>query len=121
MEEISYFIYEYVTTGLEIIGALIIVSSVIIAAVNAALNWRKIKDKHTLYHSSRITVGRGILLGLELLIAADIVRTVGVQFTLRNISLLGLIVLIRIILGFTLEVEISGKWPWQNNKGSDFG
>jgi uncharacterized membrane protein len=61
----------------------------------------------------RRTLGRSILTGLELLVAADIIRTVAIEPTLRSVLVLGLIVLIRTFLSMSLEVEIDGKWPWQ--------
>ena len=57
--------------------------------------------------------GRSILLGREFLVAADITRTVAVQPSLQNVAVLGLIVLIRTFLSFSLEVEIGGRWPWR--------
>ncbi|MGP1395223.1 MAG: DUF1622 domain-containing protein [Inquilinaceae bacterium] len=65
------------------------------------------------YHAFRTRLARGILLGLEFLVAADIIGTVAVEPTLRNLSVLGLIVLIRTFLSFSLEVEIDGRWPWR--------
>jgi uncharacterized membrane protein len=61
----------------------------------------------------RRTLGRSILTGLELLVAADIIRTVAIEPTLQNVLVLGVIVLIRTFLSMSLEVEIDGKWPWQ--------
>src|SRR5262249_45731272 len=61
----------------------------------------------------RQQLGQTILLGLELLVAADIVRTVAAQPNLTSVAVLGAIVLIRTFLSFSLEVEISGRWPWQ--------
>jgi uncharacterized membrane protein len=65
------------------------------------------------YRRYRADLGRGILLGLELLVAADIIGTVAVTPTLQSLAVLGLIVLIRTFLSFSLEVEIEGRWPWQ--------
>jgi uncharacterized membrane protein len=65
------------------------------------------------YQAYRANLGRGILLGLEFLIAADIIGTVAVEPTLENLGVLAIIVLIRTFLSFTLEVEIQGHWPWQ--------
>ena len=65
------------------------------------------------YRRYREDLGRTILLGLELLVAADIIGTVAVDPTFQNLAVLGLIVLIRTFLSFTLEVEIQGRWPWQ--------
>jgi uncharacterized membrane protein len=66
-----------------------------------------------LYDTYRRQLSRGILLGLEFLVAADIIGTVAVEPTYRSVGVLGLIVLIRTFLSFTLEVEIAGRWPWQ--------
>jgi uncharacterized membrane protein len=65
------------------------------------------------YSKYRIVLGRIILLGLEFLLAGDIIRTVVISPTLEQVGVLTVIVLIRTFLSFTLEVEIEGKWPWQ--------
>ncbi|MFM8304019.1 MAG: DUF1622 domain-containing protein [Actinomycetota bacterium] len=64
------------------------------------------------YTELRRNLGRVILLGLEVLIIGDIIRTIAVDPTLENVAVLGLIVVIRILLSFSLEVEIDGAWPW---------
>ena len=65
------------------------------------------------YRSYRQLLGRSILLGLELLVAADIIRTVAVTPTYESVGVLAIIVLIRTFLSFSLELEITGRWPWQ--------
>lgn len=65
------------------------------------------------YHGLRADLGRAILLGLELLVIADIIGTVAIEPTLDNLAVLGVIVAIRTLLSFTLELEVSGRWPWQ--------
>jgi uncharacterized membrane protein len=65
------------------------------------------------YLAFRQDIGRGILLGLEFLVAADIIRTVAVSPTLQSVLVLGLIVLIRTFLSMALQVELEGRWPWQ--------
>jgi uncharacterized membrane protein len=65
------------------------------------------------YDELRRNLGRGILVGLEVLIVADIVRTIIVDPTIESVGVLGVIVVIRIALSFSLEVEIDGFWPWQ--------
>ncbi len=67
------------------------------------------------YRALREGIGRGILLGLELLVAADIIRTVAIDPTFANVGVLGLIVLVRTFLSWSLEVEITGEWPWQRS------
>ncbi|ATB50632.1 DUF1622 domain-containing protein [Corallococcus macrosporus] len=66
------------------------------------------------YRRFRLNLGRAILLGLEFLVAADIIRTVSQRPTLNGVLVLGLIVLIRTFLSFTLTVELEGRWPWQH-------
>ena len=66
----------------------------------------------SVYRSYRQLLGRSILLGLELLVAADIIRTVAVTPTFESVGVLAIIVLIRTFLSFSLELEITGRWPW---------
>ncbi len=65
------------------------------------------------YRRLRIDIGRGILLGLEILVAADIIRTVAIEPSIDSLIVLAGIVLIRTFLSFALEVELTGRWPWQ--------
>lgn len=65
------------------------------------------------YHNYRANLGRGILLGLELLVGADIIATVSAPLTLQSVGLLAIIVIIRTFLSFSLETEIEGVWPWR--------
>ena len=69
--------------------------------------------REPIYDAFRSTLGRSILLGLEFLVAADIVGTVAIEPTLDSLAVLAGIVLIRTFLSFSLEVEIEGRWPWQ--------
>ena len=75
-------------------------------------------DKDVLYKSYRKNLGRSILLGLELLVAGDIIRSVTGQPSFTSVGVLAIIVVIRSFLGLTFEMEIDGKWPWQQNKKS---
>lgn len=68
------------------------------------------------YRALRRQLGRSIILGLEFLIAGDIIRTVVVAGTLQNIAVLGLIILIRTFLSVTLHLETEGSWPWESDK-----
>ena len=68
------------------------------------------------YEQLRRNLGRCILLGLEVLIVADIVRTIIVDSTLESVAVLGIIVVIRIVLSFSLEVEMDGVWPWRRSQ-----
>lgn len=68
------------------------------------------------YEDFRGSLGRAILLGLEFLVAGDIIGTVAVEPTFKSLGVLGLIVIIRTFLSFSLEVEIKGHWPWSSEK-----
>ncbi len=78
-------------------------------------------DRAGLYQAYRRGLGKVILLGLELLVAADIVRTVAVAPTLQGVAVLGLIVLVRTFLSFSLEVELYGRWPWNRSAADEAG
>jgi uncharacterized membrane protein len=70
------------------------------------------------YTTARRNVGRSVLLGLEVLVAGDIIRTVAVDPSFTSVGVLAVIVLVRTFLSFTIELEISGRWPWQQ-RGAD--
>jgi len=91
------------------------VAAVVIGAVAAAVFAirRAVLRQGPVYRPFRRFLGRSILLGLELLVAADIIRTVAVTPTLESVAVLAGIVLIRTFLSFSLELEITGRWPWQ--------
>jgi uncharacterized membrane protein len=65
------------------------------------------------YEGLRRSLGRSILLGLEILVAADIIRTIAITPTFASVGVLGLIVVVRTFLSFSLEVELDGRWPWR--------
>jgi uncharacterized membrane protein len=104
------------SAGLAIDGAgvLAILVGLALAAVRFLATGRREADG---YRRLRQDLGRGILLGLEFLVAADIIRTVAVTPTLDGVLVLGLIVLIRTFLSMALEVELEGRWPWQRADG----
>jgi uncharacterized membrane protein len=102
-----------IARGLEVIGILTLVLGLAAALVRAGLALRGVRGAEEGYRIVRTVFGRSILLALEFLVAADIIRTVAVQPSLQNVAVLGLIVLIRTFLSFSLEVEIDGRWPWR--------
>jgi uncharacterized membrane protein len=104
-------VVEDVGKGLDGAGVFVILVGVIAATLRAGASARA--GRPAVYRDFRQQLGRSILLGLELLVAADIIRTVAVSPTLTSIGVLGGIVLIRTFLSFSLEVEITGRWPWQ--------
>jgi uncharacterized membrane protein len=112
-----------VTRVVEIAGTAIIVAGAFgsLAIFLARLATRS-APRETLIASFRSSLGRSILLGLEFLVAADIINTVAVEPTIQSLVVLAGIVLIRTFLSFSLEVEIEGRWPWQKARaGSSSG
>lgn len=104
-------VVETVGRAIDGVGVAVIVVGAVAATV-AAL--RRVRGgQPAAYRFFRQQLGRSILLGLELLVAADIIRTVAVAPTLSSVAVLGGIVLIRTFLSFSLELEITGRWPWQ--------
>lgn len=71
------------------------------------------KGRQAAFRGYRANVGRSILLGLEFLVAADIIKTVAMEPTLQSVMVLGAVILVRTFLSFALQVEIDGRWPWQ--------
>jgi len=104
-------VVESVGQGIDASGVAVIVIGGIGAAVAAGL--RAVQQQSQVYQRLRQQLGRSILLGLELLVAADIIRTVAVTPTLQSVAVLAGIVLIRTFLSFSLELEITGQWPWR--------
>lgn len=103
---------ELVVHGFEIGGVLVLALGSLGAFVHAALSYRT-SGRAKAYENARRNVGRAILLGLEFLIIADIVMTITVDTTLESAAALGLIVLVRTFLSFSLEVELEGSLPWR--------
>ncbi len=101
---------------IEVGGIAVIVLGIVgssIAVLWQIASGRAAGDAFSLYRSN---IGRAILLGLELLVAADIINTVAIEPSLQSIVVLAGIVLIRTFLSFSLEVEIEGRWPWDRHK-----
>ena len=104
---------DHVAQGFEALGAAILVVGVIWSFVLAAVATRRSGWSATAYLVLRQAFGGTLLLGLEVLVAADLLRTVAVAPTLNNVYVLGLIVVIRTFLSFSLETEIEGVAPWR--------
>lgn len=101
---------------IEAIGIGTITLFALYALFNAAASMLKKEESDSIFQELRQLLGRGILLGLEFLIASDIIYTVAVELTFETTGVLAIVVLIRTFLSFTLEVEMSGKWPWQGRQ-----
>jgi uncharacterized membrane protein len=107
-------IMEVVGTSVDGVGVFIVAGGMVVATLRLVPRLRdRAHDTGNYYSLYRQDVGRAILLGLEFLIAGDIIRTVVVAPTLQNVVVLGLIVLIRTFLSLSLQLEIEGKLPWR--------
>jgi len=112
MENIKLFI-NYIAAAIEIIGCITIFTGVLYSLGKSLVLFYKKEPEP--FIELRQTLGKSILLGLEILIAADIIATVVAEPTLESVSILGLIVFIRTIMSLSLQVELEGKFPWQKN------
>lgn len=109
-----YEVIETVGKAIDGVGVAVIAIGALISAAGAVPRLRRKSDD--VYRVFRQQLGRSILLGLEFLVAADIIRTVAVTPDARSVAVLGGIVLIRTFLSFSLELEVTGYWPWQKNR-----
>jgi len=107
---------EAISEWIEIIAIAVITIAVVVAFVNGARMLRPLGVKESVERVKR-SVGRGLLLGLDLLIAADVIRTVTLEPTLENVAALGLLVVVRTFLSWSLMVELHGRWPWRRSDG----
>jgi uncharacterized membrane protein len=114
--------YEHLVAGsarvVELAGVAVLLLGALFAAGAFARRLARRAAFESAYHSLRADLGRAILLGLELLVIADIIGTVAIEPTLQNLSVLAVIVAIRTFLSFALELEVSGRWPWQKAQGA---
>ena len=106
-------VMDHVAQGFEALGAAVLVVGIVWSFVLAVVAWHRSGQPSAGYVALRAAFGGTLLLGLEVLVAADLVRTVAVAPTLDNVLVLGLIVLIRTVLSFSLETEIEGVVPWK--------
>ena len=106
-------VVEQVGLVIDAAGVLVVVVGIVVAAIRLLIRSSAPIGK---YKQFRQDLGRGILLGLEFLVAADIIRTVAVTPTLESVLVLGLIVVIRTFLSLALQMEVEGRLPWQEEK-----
>ena len=111
---------ETAVSAIELLAVAIILISIVFATVRFLFSWltrrRRFAD---FFRQYKHTLASGLLLALELLVAADVVYTVVLDFTLANVGALGLLVLVRTFLSWSLIVEIEGRWPWQHPAGAE--
>ena len=109
---------ENVVKAFELAGVVMLAVGSIVTLVRAATVLAR-GEHHAAYQTARQGIGRSVLLGLEVLIIADIVQTVTIDPTFESALILGLIVLVRTFLSFSLEIELEGKLPWRRQQQSE--
>ena len=105
-----------IAVAIESLGVAVIISGALGSLVIFFIRAYQKFDRHLNYHTLRTNFAKGILLGLEFLVAGDIIETVTVKPSLESLYILGLIVIIRTFLSFSLSVEIEGKLPWRKSE-----
>ena len=118
MSELVVPMAEWCAAIVEAIGIALITALALYVLAYGAVRLARRDSAQEIYRKSRQRLGRGILLGLEFLVAADIIHTVAVELTFKTVSVLAIIVAIRTFLSFTLEVELTGRWPWQPDRSA---
>jgi uncharacterized membrane protein len=106
-------VMEHVAQGFEALGVLVLIAGVLWSVATGLRTWRRSGSGEQGLAALRRAFGTSLLLGLEVLVAADLIRTIAVSPTAENVLVLGLIVLIRTFLSFSLETEIEGVVPWR--------
>jgi len=101
---------------IEVLAVILIIAPIFYAVGHYLFQAALHPEIEDLYKKLRVRLGQALLLGLEILVAADIVRTVALEATLESILTLGLLVLVRTFLSWSLTVEIEGRWPWQRKQ-----
>ncbi len=104
---------EIAALGLELLAVALIIIVALASTAIFARGFITERRPIEVYKRYKMQLGRGLLLGLEMLVAADVVRTVALELTLGSVTVLGILVLIRTFLSWSLTVEIEHRWPWQ--------
>lgn len=109
-------VVDFISKVIDAAGVLVVVAGLLLATCVFVLAQRDRAGRVTAYRVYRQQVGKAILLGLEFLVAADIIRTVAVSPSFRGVGVLAVVVAVRTFLSFTLDVELNGRWPWQDRQ-----
>jgi uncharacterized membrane protein len=109
-------VIEWCATGIELLAVAVMVAGVVVVMLTrGTLRLLFRPGEHEVGERCKQQLGSTLLLGLELLVAADVIRTVALQPTLVNVAVLGLLVVVRTFLSWSLVVEMEGRWPWQSH------
>ncbi len=120
LEELIFTIIELTALSIEVLAVIIIAGAVLVGMVRYLMH--AMRGGHLIdqrFAAYRLVLGRALLLGLEILVAADIIKTVVLEPSVQSVAVLGILVLIRIFLGWSLIVEMEGHWPWQGKGNAD--
>jgi uncharacterized membrane protein len=104
-----------ISRGVELAGIGVLIAGGLYSLVTFATAVAQRRTTHA-YDDLRSTLGRSILIGLEILVGADIIRTIAVSPSFTSVGVLGLVVVVRTFLSFSLEAELEGQWPWQRRQ-----
>ncbi len=116
--ETIHHVIEWAALVIELLAVAVIIAGVVMVGfTRGTVRYLFHLKEHGAYESYKQQLGRPLLLGLELLVAADVIRTVALEPTLTNVAVLGLLVLVRTLLSWSLAVEMEGRWPWQAGHG----
>jgi uncharacterized membrane protein len=103
-----------ISRGVEVAGIAVLIVGGVYAVVSFV---RALANRHSgAYDTLRSALGRSILIGLEILVGADIIRTIAVSPSFTSVGVLGMVVVVRTFLSFSLEAELEGQWPWQRTQ-----
>jgi len=105
-----------VGSGFEILGVLIIIGGVALTLDYVVRGWRRRISDEAYDKSAKLRLGRSLWLGLEILVAADIVKSIAINLTFMSLGLLAGLIVVRTFLSWTLVLEIEGRWPWQRRE-----
>lgn len=103
-------------TALDAVGVVLILAGVVVSTAAVLVQAFRLGNVHNVYRTYRYNLARSILVGLEFLVAGDIIRTVAGDLSFNNVIVLGMVVVIRSMLGIQFEMEIDGRWPWKRGK-----
>ena len=112
MTETMLHLLELAGHWISVFGVVLIVAGFATAAVSYASDFRRL-DPTLCFHRFKVRVGRALLLGLEVLVVADVIETITVEPTFLSLAVLAMLVILRTILSWTLTLQVEGRWPWQ--------
>jgi uncharacterized membrane protein len=115
--EVILAVIKQTVLGIQVLGVAVIALGTVFGAIHGIMDY--FRKKGDAYHKCKLQIGRGLLLGLEFLVAADIITTVLINPTIREVISLGLLVLVRTFLSWSIVLETEGRWPWQTTAKKD--